>query len=83
MLQFIDIPEELLGLTAELCFNFLNSGQESIAVKANAMTVLFNIVKKYPDLKEELKITIEEQLPFGSTGFKNRGSKILKALKKL
>lgn len=83
MLQFIDIPEELLGLTAELCFDFLNSGKESIAVKANAMTVLFNIVKKYPDLKEELKITIEEQLPFGSTGFKNRGSKILKALKKM
>lgn len=83
MLQLIDIPEELLGLTAELCFNFLNSGQESIAVKANAMTVLFNIVKKYPELKGELKITIEEQMPFGSTGFKNRGSKILKALKKL
>lgn len=83
MLQQIDIPEELLGLTAELCFNFLNSGKEPIAVKANGMTVLFNIVKKYPDLKEELRITIEEQMPFGSTGFKNRGSKILKALKKL
>ncbi len=83
MLQRIDIPEELLGLTAELCFNSLHSGKESIAVKANAMTVLFNIVKKYPELKEELKISIEEQMPFGSTGFKNRGSKILKALKKL
>jgi hypothetical protein len=83
MLQLMDIPDELLGYTADLCFKFLNSGKESIAVKANAMTVLFNIVKKYPELKDELKITIEEQMPFGSTGFKNRGSKILKALKKI
>lgn len=83
MLQSIEIPVDLLGLTAELCFQFLNSGKESIAVKANAMSVLFNIVKKYPDLKEELKISIEEQIPFGSIGFNNRGGKILKALKKI
>jgi hypothetical protein len=83
MLQLMDIPDELLGYTADLCFKFLNSGKESIAVKANAMTVLFNIVKKYPELKDELKITIEEQMPLGSTGFKNRGSKILKALTKI
>jgi len=83
ILQFIEIPEDLLGLTADICFTFLNSGKETIAVKANAMTVLYNIVKKYPELKEELVIPIEEQMPFGSAGFKGRGRKILKALSKI
>lgn len=83
LLQFIDIPEELIGLTADLSFNFLNSGKEPIAVKVFAMTVLFNIVKKYPELDYELKISIEEQMPFGSGGFRSRGKKILKALSKV
>lgn len=83
LLQFMDIPENLLGLTAELCFNFLNSGKETIAVKAFAMTIIFNIVKKYPELKDELKISIEEQMPFGSAGFNSRGRKTLKALEKI
>lgn len=83
ILQFVDIPEDLLGITAEICFDFLNSGKETIAVKAHSMTILYNIVKKFPELKEELKLSIEDQLPFGSAGFKNRGSKILKALDKM
>ncbi len=83
ILQFIEIPEDLLGLTADICFKFLKSGKETIAVKVFAMTVLYNIVKKYPELKEELVISIEEQMPFGSAGFKGRGRKILKALSKI
>ena len=83
VLQFKEIPEDLHGQTAELCFNFLNSGREPIAVKAHAMTILFNIVKIYPELKDELKVSIEDQFPFGSAGFKSRGKKILKALEKL
>jgi len=83
ILSFMEIPEDLTGITAEICFNFLNSGKEPVAIKAHSMTVLFNIVKKYPELKEELKLSIEDQLPFGSAGFKSRGSNILKAIEKL
>lgn len=83
ILQFVNIPEELMGLTADICFRFLNSGSEPVAVKVFSMTVLFNIVKEYPELKDELKISIEDQLPFASAGFKSRAGKILKALEKL
>ena len=83
VLQFIDIPEDLMGITAELCFGFLNSGKEPVAVKAHSMVILFNIVKKFPELKEELKLSIEDQMPFGSAGFKRRGSKSLRSLKKM
>ncbi|MCG8311346.1 MAG: hypothetical protein MI975_28415 [Cytophagales bacterium] len=83
ILQFMPLPEALMGVAAETCFRFLNSGKEAIAIKANSMTILFNIVKIYPELKEELKLSIEDQMPFGSAGFKSRGAKILKALENL
>lgn len=83
ILHQMEIPEDLMGVTAEICFAFLNSGKEPVAIKAHSMSVLFNIVKKFPELKDELQMSIEEQLPFGSVGFKNRGSKILKAMEKI
>ncbi len=83
ILQFVDIPEDLLGLTAEICFSILNSAKSPIAFKVHAMSALLDIVKKYPELKGELKISIEEQMPFGSAGFISRGKRVLKALEKL
>ena len=46
------------------------------------MTVLYNITLKIPELADELKIIIEDQMPYGSAGFKSRGKKILKGLQK-
>jgi hypothetical protein len=83
ILQDADIPEVEEGILADRCFQFLNSAKETIAVKVFSMTVLFRIVKKYPELKMELKESIQSQLPFGSAGFKNRGQKVLKALEKI
>lgn len=78
--QWIEIPENLQGRIAEICFRFLCSKDEAIAVKVFSMTVLHNLSKEHPDLKNELRIAIEEQMPYASAGFKSRGKKILKAL---
>jgi len=43
MLTFIDIPEEHLGELFDLSLGVLESSSESIANKANSMTVLYNI----------------------------------------
>ncbi len=83
ILQFVDLPKDLLGITADICFRLLNDGKEPTAVKVFAMTVIYNIVKKYPELNEELKMSIEEQMPFASAGFKSRGRKTLIALSKM
>jgi hypothetical protein len=83
MIRHMEIPENMMGLTADVCFKFLDSAKEPIAVKVFAMDVLFGIIKKFPEMKEELKITIKDQLPFGSAGFRNRGMKILKMLDKM
>ena len=83
ILQNVDLPDELLGEAADVCFQLLSSRTEPVAVKVFSMTVLLNIVKKVPELKNELKIIIEDQLPYGSAGFLSRGKKTLKALEKI
>lgn len=81
LLQEVDIPERLLGETADICFKLMESNDSPIAVKVFSMTVLANICEKEPDLKNELALIIEDQMPYGSAGFRNRGAKILKKIK--
>jgi hypothetical protein len=81
LLQFIEIPKNACGLAAEICFKFFTNTKEPIAVRVFSMTVLANLAKKIPELKNELIPLIEDQLPFASAGFISRGRKVLKELK--
>lgn len=83
VLQFIDIPGELLGKAADKCFQYLGSNDEPVGVKVFSMTVLFNICLREPGLANELKLLIEDQIDTGSAGFKSRGRKILTKLEAL
>lgn len=47
------------------------------------MTVLFNLTKHVPDIAHELKIVIEDQMPYATAGVKNRGDRILAELEKI
>ncbi len=80
MLQFCIIPKSLHGSVAGLCFQYLESKKEAVAIKAFAMTVLSNIIENEPDLKKELKIILEDQLPYASPGFTVRAHRVLKVL---
>lgn len=82
ILQYIDIPKPLWGETLEKCFEYLESNNEAIAIRAFSMTVAYNISQHVPELKPELKALIEEIVIFGSAGLKSRGNKILKKLEK-
>jgi len=81
LLQFISIPKPLQGKTADLCFQFLGNTKEPIAIRVFAMTVLANLAKENPELKNEIIPLIEDQMPFGSAGFRSRGKKVLTQLK--
>ncbi len=84
LLQFVELPEKLEGLVLDLCFNYLSQKEESIAVKVLSMIVLANIVQKYPELKPELILLIEEQLqmPTATAAIISRGRKTLTELNK-
>jgi hypothetical protein len=81
--QFIEIPERLMGKLATKCFEYLSTPSEPIAVRVFAMTVLLNITKKQPELKNELKILIEDQLPYATAAFISRAKKTMKELNKI
>jgi hypothetical protein len=80
LLQFIDIPKPLHEQVAKLGFQFLADKKETVAVQVFAMTVLYNLSKEIPEFKNELKILIEDQLPYAKPAFKSRALKTLRNL---
>jgi hypothetical protein len=80
LLQNREIPKELTGKVATVCFDLLASQQEPIAVRCFSMTVLANISRYEPDIRNELRLTIEHNMPWSTAGFHARGKKILKQL---
>jgi hypothetical protein len=83
LMQDIKLPEKYQGEIMDICFKYLESPTEALAVKVFSMAVLGNLAKIYPEIKAELKLLIEDQLPGQTAGFKNRAKKVLKQLSKL
>ncbi|MEP7164181.1 MAG: hypothetical protein ABI741_05780 [Ferruginibacter sp.] len=79
-MQDIEIPEKYHGEVMDICFRFLGSPTEALAIKVFSMTVLANLAKEYPEIVPELRILIEDQLPHQSAGFKSRARRIFKGL---
>jgi hypothetical protein len=78
VLQDVEIPENLHGTMADIAFSYLQNSAEAVAIKVFSMTIIDNLTKKYPELKDELCFILEEQMPFQSAGFRSRAGKILK-----
>ncbi len=83
LMQDIELPEEHHGEIMDICFKYLESPTEALAVKVFSMSVLANLAKYYPEIKVELKLIIEDQLPHQSAGFKSRAKTVLKQLQKV
>ena len=78
LLQAIDIPEKHEGAIMEICFRYVESPTEAVAVKAFSLTILGKLAKKYPEIIPEIKILIEDQFTDQTAGFKSRAKKLLK-----
>lgn len=77
----ISIPESIEGDLYDKCYGFLSNPQYAIAIRCFSMNVMAKIAEKYPDLRPELVAEIEEHMPHGSSGFRNRGQKIINKYK--
>ena len=73
-----ECPKKMESKLIDVCFAFLLSNDEPVAVKVYAMQALANICKKHPELKNELKAAIEDQLPKSSVALYARAKRILK-----
>lgn len=78
LLQEIEIPKKYQGHIMDICFQYIASPTEAVAVKAFSLTVLANLSKVYPEIIPELKLLIEDQLPHQTAAFKSRANKIFK-----
>ena len=75
-----EIPEHLKGYIIDLCFQWMQSSDVPVAIKVHCMQILANITEQHPDLAEELRTVITEQIPRNSVGFSSRGRKILRKI---
>lgn len=72
------IPKNKQGKLVNTCFNAILDPEEPVAVKVFALQNLANIAQQYPELQEEIKAAIEDQLPKTSVAFHSRAKKVLK-----
>jgi len=79
LLQHIDIPKKFHGEVMDLCFNYVSSPNEPVAVKAFSLTILQNLSTDYPEIKNELKLIIEDRWPHETAAFHSRAKKFLKS----
>lgn len=75
-----DIPKKEQGKLVSICFDFILSSSEPVAVKVLSLEILSNIAQKHPDLKTEIKAVIEDQLPKTTAAFHARAKHVLKRL---
>lgn len=77
ILQDIKILEIYHGPVMEACFDYIQDRKTPIAIKAFSLTILFNFTKAYPEIKNELRIIIEENMDYETAAYRSRGKKIL------
>ncbi|TMI79695.1 MAG: hypothetical protein E6H10_14940 [Bacteroidetes bacterium] len=79
LLQHIEIPKKFHGEIMDICFGYLSSPDEPVAIKAFSLTILQNLSKQYPEIKNEIKLIIEERWEHETAAFHSRAKKFLKS----
>jgi hypothetical protein len=77
LLQYVDIPEKFQGKVMDICFAYVAAPTEAVAIKAFSLTVLGNLAKIYPEILPEIKLLVQEQLPYQTAAFKSRAKHFL------
>lgn len=73
----VKIPEDMEGLVTDELFNWLLNPKLNVTTKCYAISALEKLAKKYPDLKSELTIAINDQIDKNSISFQQRAKRIL------
>lgn len=76
-LELTTIPEKHYGPLADICFRIVTSGKEPIAIKAYSIGILDKIGDEIPEIRQELKLVLQDLMPYESAGFQSRARKVL------
>ena len=77
ILCYNQIPEALEGEIIDQLFHWLCDGNKDVAVKVYSMELLYKVSQKYPELKNELKEVLLDQMDKNTIAFKTRAGKII------
>ena len=79
----LEIPTTLEKELVDHCTNFVADPNEDVAIGAFSMTFVADRAAQYPQHAQRLEQALILLIPKRSTGFQNRGRKVLKQLEKL
>lgn len=82
LLQDVEIPKKHQGRVMSTCFDFIQSPETPVAVKAFSLTILSNLSREHPDIRGELKLIIEEQWEHSTAAFRSRAKRALREMEK-
>ena len=82
ILQFADIPKAKHAELIDLCFRTVQNSEEAVAIRVFAMTTLSRLIRDYSEIQNELRIIIEDELPYAKPAFRSRGLRTLKEMKR-
>jgi hypothetical protein len=80
LLQFVNVPTKSKGKALQLAFCFLQNRKEAVAIRVFSLTVIANLINDKPELKRELTLIIEDEMPYATAAFRSRALKVLKQL---
>jgi hypothetical protein len=78
LLQEIGIPKKFHGQVMDICFKYISSPTEPVAVKCFSLGVLHNLCKEYPEIKAEIKTIIDGEWQ-KTAGLRSRAKKFLQS----
>src|SRR6478672_6077006 len=78
LLQYIDIPKRFHGEMIDICLSYISSPREQAATKAFSLSILQNLSQQYPEIKDEVKLIIEERWPYEAAFLHSRAKKFMK-----
>lgn len=80
ILQMFTPVEYDYAVVLNFCYDLLLSNSEAVAVRSFAMQIVYDIAQIEPDLKPELRQTLELILPECQKGMKSKARKLLSKL---
>lgn len=78
--HYCGVPEVNEAKAIDYLFKWFLSAETPVYIKTRALWVLVALSKKYPDLKQELKLCLVDQMDKYSKDFEKRARKILSEL---
>jgi hypothetical protein len=80
VLWLAGVPEEIEGEAIDTLFKWLLDPKVIVSTKAYSLSAIAKMTTKYPELKNELLLVIEDQMDKSSAAFKARARMVMKEI---